>query len=156
MLYHAFDMQKALLAGAGRWADASARILASKALPFAYFGGGPVLASALEVFAHAVEPRGKPAFGLDATIIDGKSVRVREQVVVEKPFGNLLRFVREGREGDPKLLIVAPMWAITPPCCAERLNGCCRRMMCTSLTGRMRKWFRVPQAASISMIMSIM
>jgi poly(3-hydroxybutyrate) depolymerase len=109
MLYHAFDMQKALLAGAGRWADASARILASKALPFAYFGGGPVLASALEVFAHAVEPRGKPAFGLDATIIDGKSVRVREQVVVEKPFGNLLRFVREGREGDPKLLIVAPM-----------------------------------------------
>lgn len=109
MLYHAFDMQKALLAGAGRWADASARILASKALPFAYFGGGPVLASALDVFAHAVEPRGKPAFGLDATIIDGKSVRVREQVVVEKPFGNLLRFVREGREGDPKLLIVAPM-----------------------------------------------
>lgn len=109
MLYHAFDMQKALLAGAGRWADASARILASKALPFAYFGGGPVLASALEVFAHAVEPRGKPAFGLDTTIIDGKSVRVREQVVVEKPFGNLLRFVREGREGDPKLLIVAPM-----------------------------------------------
>mgnify|MGYP000405591253 CR=1 FL=1 len=43
MLYHAFDMQKALLAGAGRWADASARILGSKALPFAYFGGVPQL-----------------------------------------------------------------------------------------------------------------
>ena len=110
MLYHAFDMQKALLAGAGRWADASARILGSKALPFAYFGGGPVLASALEVFAHAVEPRGKPGFGLDTTEIDGKTVRIREQVVVEKPFGTLLRFVREGRaEGDPRLLIVAPM-----------------------------------------------
>jgi poly(3-hydroxybutyrate) depolymerase len=77
--------------------------------PFSYMGGGPVLASALEVFAHAAAPRGKPAFGLTETRIKGKTVAVHEDIVLQKPFGQLKRFVREGRKGDPKLLIVAPM-----------------------------------------------
>ena len=90
-------------------ANMGAEFWQNPANPFSYMGGGPVLASALEVFAHASAPRGKPAFGLTETVIDGKSVAVHEDIVVQKPFGQLKRFVREGREGDPKLLIVAPM-----------------------------------------------
>ena len=109
MLYDAYEMQKNMLAGAGAMADLGAEMLSDPANPFSYFGGGAILGSALEVFAHAAAPRGKPAFGLDSTIVDGRTVAVREEVVLRKPFGQLKRFVREGVAGGPKLLIVAPM-----------------------------------------------
>ena len=109
MLYNAYEMQRSMLAGASAMADFGANMLQNPANPFAYFGGGPVLASALEVFAHAAAPRGKPAFGLESTVIDGKTVAIDEQIVLRKPFGQLKRFAREGVTGGPKLLIVAPM-----------------------------------------------
>lgn len=109
MLYNMYEMQRAWLAGASSLASMTAEMLNNAANPMSYAGGGPVMASALEVFAHASAPRGKPAFGLDHTVIDGKAVPVREEIVVQKPFGQLKRFVRAGVEGGPRLLIVAPM-----------------------------------------------
>jgi poly(3-hydroxybutyrate) depolymerase len=109
MLYNAYELQRSFLAGASAMADFSAELLQNPAYPFAYFGGGPVIASALEVFAHAAAPRGKPRFGLTHTVIDGKTVAVTEEIVLRMPFGQLKRFRREGIEGGPKLLIVAPM-----------------------------------------------
>jgi poly(3-hydroxybutyrate) depolymerase len=109
MLYNSYEWQRSWLAGASALANMGAEFWQNPANPFSYMGGGPVLASALEVFAHASAPRGKPAFDLAETIIDGKSVAVHEEIVAQKPFGQLKRFVRAGREGDPKLLIVAPM-----------------------------------------------
>ncbi|MDF0487435.1 polyhydroxyalkanoate depolymerase [Sphingomonas sp. H39-1-10] len=109
MLYNAYELQRSLLAGASAMADFSAELLQNPVNPFAYFGGGPVIASALEVFAHAAAPRGKPHFALDRTIVDGKEVDVIEEIVLRKPFGQLKHFARRGVEGGPKLLIVAPM-----------------------------------------------
>ncbi len=113
MLYHAYDMQRAMLAGASAIAGASARFWSSPVGAFSYFGGGPVLASALEVFAHAAAPRGKPAFNLPTCLVAGQQIMVREEIVVERPFGNLLHFAKDGVEGGsrllPRLLIVAPM-----------------------------------------------
>jgi poly(3-hydroxybutyrate) depolymerase len=109
MLYNAYEMQRSVLASASAWANFSAELLSNPANPFAYFGGGPVLGSALEVFAHASAPRGKPDFGLDRTTIDGKEVDVVEEIVLRKPFGQLKRFVRKGVTGGSRLLIVAPM-----------------------------------------------
>jgi poly(3-hydroxybutyrate) depolymerase len=109
MLYNAYEMQRSLLAGASAFAHVGAELLQNPANPMAYFGGGPVIASALEVFAHAAAPRGKPEFGLTQTEVDGRKVVVTEEVVLRKPFGQLKRFVREGIGGSPRLLIVAPM-----------------------------------------------
>lgn len=109
MLYNAYEMQRSLLAGASAFAHVGAELMQNPANPMAYFGGGPIIASALEVFAHAAAPRGKPEFGLNQTVVDGRKVVVTEEVVVRKPFGQLKRFVREGIEGSPRLLIVAPM-----------------------------------------------
>jgi len=110
MLYNAYEMQRTMLAGVGAASKLTSEWLLSPANPFAYVGTSPVVARALEVFAHAAAPRGKPAFGLDATIVDGVSVAVSEEIVLRKPFGQLKHFVRavSGRN-DPKLLIVAPM-----------------------------------------------
>ncbi|WP_305098554.1 polyhydroxyalkanoate depolymerase [Croceibacterium aestuarii] len=110
MLYNAYEMQRTLLAGASNWAAISAKVLNNPALPMGYFGMGPIVASALEVFAHLYEERGKPDFGIDAVEIEGKRRTVSEKVVLEKPFGNLRHFRRAGLPANaPKLLIVAPM-----------------------------------------------
>ena len=112
MLYDTYEFQRAWLASAGAWANLAAAWLNDGANPFGYAGGGPMMASALEVFAHAAAPRGKPAFGLNHTVVDGRTVAVHEDVVLQKPFGQLKRFRRDGLadgEGGPKLLIVAPM-----------------------------------------------
>lgn len=110
MLYSAYEIQRSLLASASAVATASVELLQNPANPFAYFGGGPILASALDVFAHAAAPRGKPAFDLPVTQIGDASVAVHEEIEARKTFGQLRHFVREGRgQGDPKLLVVAPM-----------------------------------------------
>jgi len=109
MLYDAYEFQRSLLATASAMANFGAGMLQNPANPFAYFGGGQIMASALEVFAHAAAPRGKPHFSLGHTVINGDEVAVREEVVLRKPFGQLKRFVREGVEGGPRLMIVAPM-----------------------------------------------
>jgi poly(3-hydroxybutyrate) depolymerase len=109
MLYDAYEMQRSLLAGASTLANIGAGWLQNPVNPFAYSQMGPIVASALDVFAHASAPRGKPAFGFESVEIDGETVPVYEEIVLRKPFGQLKRFVRDGVEGGPKLLIVAPM-----------------------------------------------
>ncbi len=109
MLYHAYDLQRSWLAGASTIANASSQWLTQFSGPWAYLGISQMAASALEVFAHAAAPRGKPAFGLATTEVDGKSVPVSEVIEARKPFGQLIHFTHAASAGAPKLLIVAPM-----------------------------------------------
>jgi len=110
LLYSAYEMHKAWFSSASHWATVGANLLDNPSLPMGYFGMGPAAASALKVFAHVYEDRGKPEFGLEPVEIDGELKPISESVVMEKPFGNLRRFVRDDLPEDaPKLLIVAPM-----------------------------------------------
>lgn len=110
MLYDAYEMQRQMLASASDWATIGVRMLNNPALPIGYFGMSPIVASALEVFAHLYEERGKPVFGIASVEADGARHEVRETVVLQKPFGSLRHFRRAGLpENAPKLLIVAPM-----------------------------------------------
>ncbi len=109
MLYMGYDIQRNWMAGAGKIAQAQADWLKSFSGPFSLGGIAPIAASALDVFAHAVEPRGKPEFGLHFVDIDGKQLPVTEINEARKPFGQLKHFTYEGSIGKPRLLIVAPM-----------------------------------------------
>jgi len=109
MLYDAYEMQRSLLAGASTLANIGAGWMTNPVNPFAYSQMGPIVASALDVFAHAAAPRGKPEFGLARTLVNGKSVAVSEEIVLRKPFGQLKHFRKHGGEPGPKLLMVAPM-----------------------------------------------
>jgi poly(3-hydroxybutyrate) depolymerase len=109
LLYDAYEMQRSLLAGASTLANLGAGWFQHPGNPISYSQMGPIVASALDVFAHATESRGKPAFDLDSTVVDGETVAVREEIVLRKPFGQLKRFRRVGIEGGPRLLLVAPM-----------------------------------------------
>jgi poly(3-hydroxybutyrate) depolymerase len=109
MLYDAYEFQRSLLAGASAMANMGAEWMQNPINPLSYTKMGPVVASGLDVFAHASAARGKPAFGFTSTIVDGREVPVEEEIVLRKPFGQLKRFRRVGVEGGPKLVIVAPM-----------------------------------------------
>jgi poly(3-hydroxybutyrate) depolymerase len=102
-------MQRSFLAGASTLANIGAGWMQNPANPFAYSSMGPIVASALDVFAHASASRGKPDFDLGRTIVDGKTVPVLEEIALRRPFGQLKHFKREGIEGGQPLLIVAPM-----------------------------------------------
>lgn len=109
MLYNMYEMQRSMLAGASAMAGWSAEMLQNPANPFAYSAMGPIVASALDVFSHASAPRGKPVFGIEYVEVDGESVPVSVDIEARHPFGQLKHFQKEGFEGQPKLLIVAPM-----------------------------------------------
>ena len=109
MLYDAYEVHRSWLTGASTLANIGAGWMQNPANPLSYSHMGPIVASALDVFAHASAPRGKPKFGLETTVVEGRTVRVVEEVVLAKPFGQLKHFRRQGVRGGPKLLIVAPM-----------------------------------------------
>ena len=110
MLYEAYEMQRSMLAGASAMAEMGSEWMNHPANPFARTQFGSMMASGLDVFAHASAPHGKPEFGLPFTLIDGKEVAVEEVIEARKPFGQLIHFTRPDAPKDqPKLLIVAPM-----------------------------------------------
>lgn len=111
MLYEMYDANRAALASAAAMANGAVSWFSNPLNPWSYTDVGGVTAAALDVFAHASQPYGKPEFGFTHTLINGKPVEIDEQVVQRAPFGQLKRFVRKakGLEKQPKLLIVAPM-----------------------------------------------
>lgn len=126
MLYHAYELQRSWLSSASAWASIGAEMLTNPANPLGYSGLGPMAASALEVFAHATAPYGKPAFGIEEIERNGQVYPVTEATVVNRPFGDLKRFRRADLPKDAsKLLIVAPMSGHF----ATLLRGTVRRML---------------------------
>ena len=109
MLYDAYEFQRSLLAGASAFANMGAEWMQNPVNPMSYTKMGPVVASGLDVFAHASAPRGKPHFDFETTMVGDKIVPVTEEIVARKPFGQLRHFRREGIGGGRKLLIVSPM-----------------------------------------------
>jgi len=116
LLYHAYELQRSWLGSASALASIGAELLANPANPANFLspvgakGWGTMASSALEVFAHASATYGKPAWNIESVTVDGVSDPVVEATVVNRPFGDLKRFNREGLPADaPSLLIVAPM-----------------------------------------------
>lgn len=106
-LNHAAVMPLRAAAEIGLWA------LRHPLNPFGQTVGARNWAAALDLFESVTRRYGKPKFGLDETVIEGRPVPVVERVVWEHPYCRLIHFEREtsALKGlkQPKLLIVAPM-----------------------------------------------
>jgi poly(3-hydroxybutyrate) depolymerase len=112
MFYQLYEMNHAAMIPLRAAADAMRLFYANPLNPLAETTAGRTLAASLEVFERMTRRYGKPAFGLEKTEVEGRSVGVTEEIVWAKPFCNLLHFRRElpaGRADDHKILIVAPM-----------------------------------------------
>ncbi|MBY0428056.1 MAG: polyhydroxyalkanoate depolymerase [Alphaproteobacteria bacterium] len=70
------------------------------------------VSAACETFERKTRRYDRPDFNLPTTKVDGQEVAVREEVVMAKPFMDLVHFKRdlpEGRAPDSNKLLVAPM-----------------------------------------------
>ncbi|MGH1419291.1 MAG: polyhydroxyalkanoate depolymerase [Hyphomicrobiaceae bacterium] len=113
MNYHAYEFAHTLISPM-RFAVKGMRLsLQSPLNPFGMTPWGRSMAAGCKVFERMTKRYDKPEFGLDNTVINGVQVPVEEEVVLSKPFCDLLHFKRDlsaiGDSNDPKVLIVAPM-----------------------------------------------
>jgi poly(3-hydroxybutyrate) depolymerase len=112
-LYYSFyELNRAATAPMRAMAEATKNIYANPLNPIAATPIGRSIAAACEVFERSTRRYSKPAFGLDDTEIDGKTVPLTEKIIWSRAFCNLIHFERalpKSRAKDPTILIVAPM-----------------------------------------------
>ncbi len=112
MIYQLYEMNHAAIAPFRAAADAMKFFHSNPFNPLSHTPAGRAMSASLELFERMTRRYGKPEFGLPTTVIDGKTVKVTEEIVWSKPFCNLIHFRRAlpaGRAPDQKLLLVAPM-----------------------------------------------
>ena len=96
MLYYAYEFQRQLAQPVRLWANAvGAGLSSSPYNPLADTWFGKSMAAGAEIVARLTADYGKPAFGLATTEIDGETVAVNEEILLRKPFCQLLRFHRD-------------------------------------------------------------
>src|SRR3712207_6658716 len=66
-------------------------------------------AASLQLWESAGTTHQKPPFGLNRAQVGGRSIEVREEVVLATPFCTLRRFAKDSADPGPRVLVVAPL-----------------------------------------------
>ncbi len=109
MLYQAYEFQRQLANPVRLWANALEQAYSSPYNPLSETWIGKSVAAGAEIVARLTQNYGKPHFGLATTQIGNETVEVNEELLVRKPFCDLVHFHRDTARRDPKVLVVAPM-----------------------------------------------
>ncbi|MDP1839465.1 MAG: polyhydroxyalkanoate depolymerase [Reyranella sp.] len=109
MLYQAYEFQRQLANPVRIWANALEQAYSSPYNPLTETWIGKSIAAGAEIVARLTQNYAKPEFGLATTQIDNETVEVNEEILLRKPFCQLLHFHRDTARRDPKVLVVAPM-----------------------------------------------
>lgn len=111
MFYQLYELNHAAMAPFRAAADVMRLAYANPLNPWSQTPFGRTIAASLEMFERTTRRYGKPEFGLNETVVDDKTVKVREEIVWSRAFCNLLHFSRNlpAAHRDPRILIVAPM-----------------------------------------------
>lgn len=108
--YFWYDAAQMWLAPARAATDLTRLLLENPVNPLRTTPLAKSISAACELFERTTRRYDKPVFGLSSTLVGGERVAVGEEIVWSRPFAQVIRFVRAGRERkQPKLLIVAPM-----------------------------------------------
>jgi len=108
-MYFAHDLGRAFSRPIHAWASMLRTAWTHPFNPVSVLPPVRAMAAAAEMLERATADYPKPAFGLDKTVIDGREIAVREQLIHETPFCRLLHFERDVHRDDPRVLIVAPL-----------------------------------------------
>jgi len=109
LLYQAYEFQRQLAQPVRFWANFLEQAYSSPYNPLSDTWVGKSVAASAEIMARLTQNYGKPAFGLKTTQIGNETVEVNEEILVRKPFCDLIHFHRDTPRRDPKVLVVAPM-----------------------------------------------
>ena len=109
MLYDAYQAQSDLLAPARALADmTSATFRDTNFGPAGNYFFRALVAGA-EIFSRTCLSHERPAYRIDSVPVEGRTVAVSEEVLLDSAFGQLLHFRKETNLPQPRVLIVAPM-----------------------------------------------
>ena len=113
MNYYAYEMAHAFMSPVRFGVQALRQTVGWPLNPMGYTTVGKNMVAACEVFENITRRYGKPEFGIKSVAIGGIDVAIHEEIVVSKPFCNLIHFGRDeaesGKRNDPKVLVIAPM-----------------------------------------------
>jgi poly(3-hydroxybutyrate) depolymerase len=113
MNYYAYEMAHAFMSPVRFGVQALRQTVGWPLNPMSYTAVGKNMVAACEVFENLTRRYGKPEFDIKTVQVGGQEVAVNEEVVLAKPFCNLLHFARDDTGGttrnDPKVLIIAPL-----------------------------------------------
>lgn len=118
MLYHFYELNHAAIAPLRQTAEFQKRFFQSPCNPTSYTWLGRSIAASCDLFESLTRRYGKPAWGIEQTMVNGYPVPLKERVVWQRPFCNLLHFKRDRKAlasardkstPDPRVLLVAPL-----------------------------------------------
>jgi poly(3-hydroxybutyrate) depolymerase len=109
MLYQLHEWQHTSLLPIRLWATANMALYGWPFNPLSYNPLSRMIVAGADLLLRATHRYGKPQFGLSQTVVDGKTVAVTEEKVLDKPFCTLLHFKRETTVSQPAVLVVAPL-----------------------------------------------
>ena len=109
MLYQLYELNYNAAQPLHFFAQAVQAALKSPFFPGGQSEMGRLIGASAEMLERGTRRFGKPAFGLNETVIAGETVAVTEDIAMAKPFCELRHFVRGVERDDPRVLIVAPL-----------------------------------------------
>jgi len=109
MLYQAYEFQRQFAQPVRLWANALEQAYSSPYNPLSETWIGKSVAAGAEIVARLTQNYGKPHFDLKTAQIGNETVEVNEELLLRKPFCDLIHFHRDTARRDPKVLVVAPM-----------------------------------------------
>ncbi|MER1966171.1 polyhydroxyalkanoate depolymerase [Castellaniella sp. GW247-6E4] len=109
MLYDLHELQRSFLAPLAAFTDTSSQLFSNPYSPLAYTPLSRQFAAAYELVHRLGKDYEKPAWNISSVKTGVHTVPVIEEISLSRPFCRLVRFRRETRRHDPRVLLVAPL-----------------------------------------------
>ena len=110
MLYQFHEMQRAVMEPWRWWAQANVDAFGSAFSPLSLAPAAKNVTAGMDLMLRLTARYGRPAFDIGSVKVNGADATVTEQVLLEKPFCNLLHFKKSrATKNEPTVLIFAPL-----------------------------------------------
>ena len=110
MLYQFHEMHRAVMEPWRWWAQANVDAFGSAFSPLSLSPAAKNVTAGMDLMLRLTARYGRPAFDIGHVKVNGADATVTEQVLLEKPFCNLLHFKKSrATKNEPTVLIFAPL-----------------------------------------------
>ena len=110
MLYQLHDLQRSVLEPWHWWAQANALVFGNPFSLASYAPQANKMAAGFELMTRLSKSYSRPAFEIPHVEVNGRTVEVVEEVLLDKPFCQLLHFKKaRATLNEPTVLIFAPL-----------------------------------------------
>jgi poly(3-hydroxybutyrate) depolymerase len=110
MLYQFHEMQRAVMEPWRWWAQANVDAFGSAFSPLSLAPVAKNVTAGMDLMLRLTARYGRPAFDIGSVKVNGVNATVTEEILLEKPFCNLLHFKKSRSvKNEPTVLIFAPL-----------------------------------------------